>query len=605
MRTHAKWIWIVVFVAFVGGFLLYEVSGLAGRSGPTTSTVVASVNGRDIGYIQWVNASQQLAQQQEQQQTRGLTLDERKQIDNQAFDQLVMDVLLQQEYDKRGIRVTDAEIIEAAKYSPPPQFAQAPELQTDGRFDPSKYQRFLASPGAKAQGILSQLEAYYRTELPKQKLFTQIAGDVFVSDARLWQIWKDQHDSASVSTVAFRPVLNKDATAAVSDAEAQKYYESHSKQFDRPGRALLSIVTLDRKPTAADSLETLKRVQAIREELVKGAKFDDVAKRESDDSVSAVKGGSLGKGPKGRFVKKFEDAAFALKVGELSQVVPTEFGFHIIKVDEKKGDTITVRHILKLLKQGDSSATATDRKADQLAKIAAGSDVPAKFDSAAKSMNLLVSRLEVMDGDQAVYLGRTVPSAGAWAFGGAKIGESSDLFDDDQAYYMVRLDSLRQGGVQPLANVKDEVKQLVAREKALANLLNDAKAVAQAAASGTLEAAAQAKGLTVAKEGPFTRAMGAPGLGGVSEATGAAFTAPIGQVTGPIKTDNAVFVFRVDKRVESDEKAWAVQKTIQREQITRSLREQRVRMYLDNLRKAADLKDHRKEIQASVRRTAS
>ena len=92
MRTHAKWIWIVVFVAFVGGFLLYEVSGLAGRSGPTTSTVVASVNGRDIGYIQWVNASQQLAQQQEQQQTRGLTLDERRQIDNQAFHQLVMDV---------------------------------------------------------------------------------------------------------------------------------------------------------------------------------------------------------------------------------------------------------------------------------------------------------------------------------------------------------------------------------------------------------------------------------------------------------------------------------------------------------------------------------
>ena len=91
----------------------------------------------------------------------------------------------------------------------------------------------------------------------------------------------------------------------------------------------------------------------------------------------------------------------------------------------------------------------------------------------------------------------------------------------------------------------------------------------------------------------------------MSEATGAAFTAPIGQVTGPIKTSNAVVVFRVDKRVESDEQAWAVQKTIQREQITRSLREQRVRMYLDNLRKAADLKDHRKEIQASVRRTAS
>jgi len=420
MRTHAKWIWIVVFVAFV----LYEVSGLAGRSGPTTSTVVASVNGRDIGYIQWVNASQQLAQQQEQQQTRGLTLDERRQIDNQAFDQLVMDVLLQQEYDKRGIRVTDAEIIEAAKFSPPPQFAQAPELQTDGRFDPTKYQRFLASPGAKAQGILAQLEGYYRAELPKQKLFTQVAGDVFVSDARLWQIWKDQHDSATVSSIAFRPTVGKDAIAAVTEAEAQKYYETHAKQFDRPGRAVLSIVTLDRKATTADSLETLKRITAIREQLTKGAKFEEIAKRESDDSSSAVNGGLLPKGGRGRFVKPFEDAAYKLSVGELSQPIPTQFGFHLIKVDAKKGDTITIRHILKLVKQGDSSATATDRKADQLAKIAAGADVPAKFDSASKSMGLLVSRIEVLDGDQAMYLGRAVPSAGAWAFGGARVGES-------------------------------------------------------------------------------------------------------------------------------------------------------------------------------------
>ena len=168
---------------------------------------------------------------------------------------------------------------------------------------------------------------------------------------------------------------------------------------------------------------------------------------------------------------------------------------------------------------------------------------------------LLVSRIEVMDGDQAIYLGRAVPSAGAWAFGGAKVGESSDLFDDDKAYYMVRLDSLRPGGVQPMANVKDEVKQLVAREKLLANLLNDAKALAQGAAGSSLEAAAQAKGLSVTKDGPFTRSMGANGLGGVSEATGAAFTAPIGQVTGPIKTSNAVVVFRVDKRVERDRKS--------------------------------------------------
>ena len=92
----------------------------------------------------------------------GLTLDERAQIETQAFNDLVNDILLKQQYEKRGIRVTDDEIISAARTSPPPQFLQAPELQTEGQFDPSKYQRFLASPTARQQGMLAQLETYYR-----------------------------------------------------------------------------------------------------------------------------------------------------------------------------------------------------------------------------------------------------------------------------------------------------------------------------------------------------------------------------------------------------------------------------------------------------------
>ena len=101
MRTNAKWIWLIVFVTFVGGFLLAESSGLLGRSSVSTSTVVAKVNGQEIPYLTWANTAQSLAQQQEQSTGRGLTLDERRTVDDQAFNQLVSDVLLQQEYDKR------------------------------------------------------------------------------------------------------------------------------------------------------------------------------------------------------------------------------------------------------------------------------------------------------------------------------------------------------------------------------------------------------------------------------------------------------------------------------------------------------------------------
>ncbi|MBA2708195.1 MAG: SurA N-terminal domain-containing protein, partial [Gemmatimonadaceae bacterium] len=133
MRSSAKYIWVFLIIFFVGGFLLAETSGLLGRAPVTTTTAVATVNGEDVLATTWFNALNALEQQATQQTGRSVSLDERRRLGEQAFDQLVNDVLLRQEYRRRGIRVTDEEIAEAARTSPPPQLAQSPELQTDGR----------------------------------------------------------------------------------------------------------------------------------------------------------------------------------------------------------------------------------------------------------------------------------------------------------------------------------------------------------------------------------------------------------------------------------------------------------------------------------------
>ncbi len=604
MRANALIIWIIVAIAFVGVFLFADMSGLIGQGPVTTSTVVARVNGQDILYTTWVNSSAQMAQQQEQQQGRGMTLDERRQIDDQVFNEMVGDILLRAEYDRRGIRVTDAEIVEMARYSPPAQFQNFPDLQTDGRFDPAKYQRFLASPAARQQGILASLEAYYRTEIPKQKLFAQVAGDVYVSDVRLWNMWRDTRDSATVSYVAFRPAPTQDDRDGVTDAEIRAYYDTHKSEFERPGRAVLSIVSISRRPTAADTAETLQKIRALRDEIVRGARFSDVATRESDDSVSAAKGGDLGRSVKGTYVKQFDDAVFSLPVGTLSQPIRTEFGFHLLRVDRRTADTAYAHHILKLVRQGDSAATATDRLADQLATLAGGATAPAAFDDAATRMNLLVSRIGATEGQPATYLGAPVPSASAWAFGGAQPGESSDLFDDENGYYLVRLDSLQAGGVQPVTVVRDEIRDILARRKALDNAARPAQALSQAAARTTLETAAKAANMPVEREGPFARSTPVFAFGFVSEATGAAFGLPVGKVSEPVRTADAIFVMRVDRRTLADSAKWAEQKAAQRAQVTNALREQRVRSYLDNLRKAAKIDDRRARINALQRRVA-
>lgn len=605
MRAKAAYIWIIIAVVFVGGFLFAQTSGLLGRSPVTTTTAVATVNGRDVLYTVWLGATQQFAQQQEQQQGHALTLDERRQAEDQAYNELVSQILLDDEYQRRGIHVSDQEIVDMARYNPPPQFQNLADLQTDGRFDPAKYQRFLASPAARQQGILVNLENYFRSEIPKQKLFQQIAGDVYMSDARLWTIYRDTHDSASVSYVSFKPVATKADKDKVTDAEISAYFNSHKKDFDRPGTAALSIVTISRRPTAADSAETLKKITAIRAEIANGAKFDDVAKRESDDSVSGSKGGDLGRSVKNTYVKPVNDAMYSLAVGTVSQPIKSDYGYHVIRVDKRTADTVFAHHILKLVKQGDSSATRTDRQADQLAKSAAGALTAPAFDSAAKKMSLLVSSIRVTEGQPANYLGRQVPSVSAWAFGGPKVGESSDLFDDDAGYYLVRLDSIRHSGVPALADVKEEIREAVARQKALDSELPKAKELAKAAAGSTLEAAAKTLGRPVEKEGPFARSTPIAAFGFVTEVSGAAMTLPVGDISEPIRTDNALFVIRVDKRVQTDSTKFQAQKATQRLQVTNSMRDQKVRMYIENLRRAAKITDHRKDVNAMQRRATT
>ena len=596
-----KFFWSLLAIVFVGGFVFYESSGLwNGRAPVTTTTAVAEVNGETIPYLAYQQAAENAATQEQQRLGRQLTLDERQRLDNQTFDQLVTDVLLRQEYKRRGITVTDQELKDAARTSPPPQLLQAPELQTEGRFDPAKYVRYMSSPQAKQSGVFQYLEAYYRDEVPKEKLYSQIASTVYVTDSRLWAVWQDTHDSAQISFVAFRPA--PDTTVAVSDAEVKAYYDAHKSDLELPGRAVVSVVHIPRVVTAADSAATRNRLLALRAEIAGGAKFADVAKRESTDSGSAQNGGLYANYVKGSgFVKPFEDVAFSLAPGELSQPVLTQFGYHLITVDSRKGDTVSLRHILLPIAQSDSSAAITDKKADELARRAAGADDPKKFDDAANALGLLVQRGTAIEGEPLTIGGGYVPSVSAWAFGGtAKPGSSSDLFDAPDGYYLARVDSLHAGGAATLEAATPDIKRELSRKKAIQLLVPQAQKFAAQAAGSTLESASQAVQAALIQTKMFSRVAPVPGIGQLTEVTGASFTLPVGTVSAPITTDNGVYVIRVDRRVPSNRAEFEAQKAQTREQVLNSVRQQRVRDYVEGLRRAAKIDDRRKRIAASV-----
>jgi peptidyl-prolyl cis-trans isomerase D len=180
-------------------------------------------------------------------------------------------------------------------------------------------------------------------------------------------------------------------------------------------------------------------------------------------------------------------------------------------------------------------------------------------------------------------------------------GEISDLLDDENGYYLARLDSLSVGGPQAFAVVKEEIRSVLKSRKAAAALASKGEALLRDAKATSLAAAAIKADAIADSAGPFTRLGFVPGIGYANEAIGAAFTTPVNGF-GMVPTDEAVIVMQVLARVEANPAEFDAMKAMLREQTLQGARERRVRLFLDNLRKEAKVVDRRTEINAGLRR---
>jgi len=126
----------------------------------------------------------------------------------------------------------------------------------------------------------------------------------------------------------------------VPEKDVKTYYDTHPDSFKQPEQVRASHILIKVDPKADESKKAAarKKLEEIRRRLLKGEEFVALA-REFSEGPTNVRGGDLGYFRRGQMVKPFEDTAFALKVGELSEVVETQFGFHLIKVTGKKPET--------------------------------------------------------------------------------------------------------------------------------------------------------------------------------------------------------------------------------------------------------------------------
>ncbi len=142
----------------------------------------------------------------------------------------------------------------------------------------------------------------------------------------------------------------------VSDKEVREFYNNYKDSIPPANEEFeLSHIFISRKLTEAEKEIAKTKALQILDSVKAGTDFSELAKRNSDDKGSAVNGGDLGFAKKGVFVKEFEESLNKLSIDEVSDVVETEFGYHIIKLKEKKGDQVRAQHILVSFKKQASS----------------------------------------------------------------------------------------------------------------------------------------------------------------------------------------------------------------------------------------------------------
>lgn len=597
LREKTKLVMIVVALAFVGLMVFEWGMDISGTTVASQTGELGRVNGQPVPYDAYQVAYQSLNDQARASMgIANLSREQTRQIEDQAFNEVVNDILMAQEVRRRGIRASDAEVMQAARWMPHPDLMQNELFMTEGQFDINKYQQFLASPAANEE-LLMGLEAYYRDQIPRSKLMRQITAGIYINDAELWKVFRDQTETAMVDYAPLNVSVLVPGDVEVTDREIRDHYNANRERFERPETGRFAIAAIPKVATAADSVAAYERAATLRQEIVGGSDFADVARRASDDPGSARMGGELGVFGRNQMVPEFEAAAFSLPVGEVSEPVESDYGYHLIEVLEREDEQVRARHILISFEPMDEALDALYARADSLEMIAERAGV----DRAAQATGGIHRPEVVLSMDEAYVPGvGSALEAVEWARDEQLEDEPLDVspvFETPEAFFVVELLQYSGRGRISLEAATPEIRRQLILEKKREEARRIGQQMVQEIRGGkSLEEVASERGLSVQQAGPITRTGFNPAFGQANAATGAAFGAPIGEVSDVVDTPGGLFIIRPTQRTEASREQFELQKDQLRQMALFQLQQEAVSRWMDDLREQATILDRRDEM---------
>jgi peptidyl-prolyl cis-trans isomerase D len=279
--------------------------------------------------------------------------------------------------------------------------------------------------------------------------------------------------------------------------------------------------------------------------------------------------------------------------------VLSQFGFHLIQVQERSEDRVTARHILIPAEPSEEAQDALYAQADSLEALArrGGLQRAARATGAEMRNSVTVSTADAY-----------VPGIGSlvevveWAaeeHGATDAQRVSPVFETPEAFYVVEVDAYNRPGMLSLADATPEIRRQIILEKKREQARQIGQQMAAEVRGGrTLEQVAQERGLVVEQAGPFTRTGFNPAFGQANAVTGAAFGVPIGQVSNVLATPGGLFLIRPVERTTADREQFEAEKEQLRQIAQFQLQQEALARWMEGLRRDAEIVDRRRDVMA-------
>jgi peptidyl-prolyl cis-trans isomerase D len=613
MRRHRNWLkWSLGILIIPFAFFFVPRNDVTLAGGVSPDTALADVEGEPITVGEFQRRYN--AQLQQYRSAYGGQISEQMLrqlgIDQQILQALIDEEAMVAEARRQGLTVSDVEVRQ--------RILSLPAFMENGKFiGETRYRQLLSSQAVPLS--TQEFEDSLRKAILAEKLRTSVTGWVSVTDADVAAEYRQRNEKVKLDLVsltadafkkdvtvqdtdlqarfdanketyrigekrkvryAFLEVDKVRETVQVPDADVQAFYDQNKAQYTTEGRVRASHILL-KTEGKDDATVKAKAEQLLVQAKAPGADFAALAKANSEDEGSAVNGGDLNYFGKGQMVPEFEQTAFGMKAGEVSNLVKTTFGYHIIKVVENQPETTRSVEDVKPEIVDQLKWQKAQQQAEQIAKaMEANLKSAADLPKVAAERGLTVVESPLFLRDEPIGDLGAAPEVASRAFT-MKDGEVSPALRVSRGWVFATPAGKQDAYIPQLSEVTARVREDVVREKADVLLKLRAGAIAAELQKATDFAAAVKKaGFEVKPSELIARGAALPDIGANAEVEKAVFALPQGGVTGAIPTSTGSVIARVAERADVTEEQIALGRDALRAELTDQRRNQFFSAYM-------------------------